>query len=362
MWERWLFKRVMDKNSVRLVENYCLYSRNKEASCTACLDVCQKDALSLIDGKMKLDQKKCNDCKLCVQHCPTDALYLESEMLHSYEKKIIARENVCFTCEKQKTSNDDVVIPCLSSLSPELVLIALMHNKSVQIYYNSTKCKDCPLNYNVAKSMEWLQELDYISYGDVHIIDDIFEKKAKKKDLTRRELFSATKNKAKDEVGTLLLDSFDQSLSVKDKIPLPDRRKYLAEFVKREEKEKFLSMNLAEGLKLTKIKVNDNCNLCERCVKLCPTGALKLAENDGKLSLTYKAIQCINCEICSDNCSYIDRSIDTCLCEGLIMPKVVKSSSFSECKKCGGKIIDLNKGCRDCFEVEKKHSELFANW
>ncbi|UTW68761.1 4Fe-4S binding protein [Anaerobacillus sp. HL2] len=64
-------------------------------------------------------------------------------------------------------------------------------------------------------------------------------------------------------------------------------------------------------MKLIKIKVDQDCDLCGRCTHICPTGALKLTDQDGQLSLTYQAIQCINCEICRNCCSSIKRSIDT---------------------------------------------------
>lgn len=358
MWQSWLMKRVIDNTSVRLLENYCLYSRNKQAVCTLCIDSCPTKALSFKNEKVVLDQGKCDDCNLCVHHCPTDALYLEREALYQYEKKIATREHVCFTCKKQSNTNDDVIIPCLSSLSPELVLFAIMHKKSVQIYYDSTVCRTCPLNYNVEKFIDWLQELDYIAYGDVHIINDIDEKKSKKKDITRRELFSFSKNKTKEEVSTLILDSYDKTLTVKNKLPLPERRKYLTEFIKREEKEKFLSLNLAAGLKVTKITVEEDCDLCGICTHLCPSGALKLEDNDNFLTLSFQAIQCINCEICSNNCSYIKRSIDTCLSKQLLLPKEIKSARAKECPKCGNNMIAHLHVCRECSDIENKYIQL----
>ncbi|QOY38364.1 4Fe-4S dicluster domain-containing protein [Anaerobacillus isosaccharinicus] len=355
-------KRVIDKSSVRFLEYYCLYSRNKNAVCTSCIDICPTKAIILEEGKITFDQNSCNDCNLCIHHCPTDALYLEKETLQQYEKKIITRDSVCFTCEKQEHSRDDIIIPCLSSLSPELVLIALMQKKSVQIFSEPAICQKCTLNYNVEKSISWLQEIDYIAYGDVHIINDSYEKSGKKRPITRRELFSLSKTKAKDEVGSLLLDSFDLKLTVKNKIPLPERRKYLAEFIIREKGERYLSIHLAEGLNLTRVKVDEECDLCGRCTQLCPTGALNLSDENDHLTLTYQAIQCINCEICSNNCSYIERSTETCLCRSVISPRKIKSSSVKSCPRCNGDIPNHLELCKDCFDIQKKQNELFSNW
>lgn len=362
MWQRWLFKRVMDKSSVRLVENYCLYSRNKGATCTACIETCPTDALSFIDGKVKLNQEKCNDCKLCIQPCPTDALYYEEEMLHSYEEKIVARENVCFTCQKQKHSAEDVLVPCISSITPEHLLIALMHDSTVQVFYEPSICKACKYNSFLEEAIASLKEVDYISHGEVQFIHDISEKIGKRKGLTRRELFSVTSTKAKQEVGSLIIDSFDSNLSVKNKLPLPERRRYLSEFTKREKKERYLSKGLAEGLKLTKIKVDDECDLCGRCTHICPTGALKINDEDGLKALTYQAIQCINCEICSHSCSYIERSTDTCLCKGLLQPKVLKSEKTISCPKCGDSMFESQPICADCQSIESKQDEMLSNW
>lgn len=362
MWQKWLMKRVMDTTSVRFVENYCLYSRNKDAVCTSCIDICPTKALTLKAGKIEFEQNSCNDCNLCIHQCPTDALYLEREMLHQYEKKIVAREEVCFTCEKQAENKEDIIIPCLSSLTPELVLISLLHHSNVQIFYEPSKCKSCSLNNQIDKYVSWLQELDYISCGEVQFINDFYEKKSRKKDLSRRELFSFTKGKTKDEVGTLLMDSFDHRITVKNKLPIPERRKYLAEFIKKEAKEKYLSVPFSKGLQLTKITVKEDCDLCGRCTLLCPTGALSIVEKEDFLSLSYTAIKCINCEFCSNSCSYINRTINTTLCKGLLKPKVIKKETFTQCRKCGDKITVEAYICRDCIDQENKRNETLLNW
>ncbi|UTW68760.1 hypothetical protein KHA80_15145 [Anaerobacillus sp. HL2] len=76
-------------------------------------------------------------------------------------------------------------------------------------------------NSFVEEAVTSLKEVDYISHGDVHFINEASEKAGKRKGLSRRELFSTTSSKAKQEVGSLIIDSFDVNLSVKNKLPIP---------------------------------------------------------------------------------------------------------------------------------------------
>ncbi|MCT8137021.1 4Fe-4S dicluster domain-containing protein [Anaerobacillus sp. CMMVII] len=94
-----------------------------------------------------------------------------------------------------------------------------------------------------------------------------------------------------------------------------------------------MSVNLAEKFKLITLTVDDHCDLCEKCVNHCPTGALNIVNNDEGITLSHNVIQCIDCELCSDSCLYINRALQTCLYEGVVLPRVLKGAIPSEWKK-----------------------------
>ncbi|MCT8137020.1 hypothetical protein H1D32_04265 [Anaerobacillus sp. CMMVII] len=110
-----------------------------------------------------------------------------------------------FDLQKTKRHQDDIVLPCLSVITPELILVAHMHNKWVQVFYNHHKCRNCPLNHNVSKTMETLRELDYITNYDIELIDDEFDKKARKKSLKKQQWFTFHKQKSNEQTEKLIL-------------------------------------------------------------------------------------------------------------------------------------------------------------
>lgn len=47
--------------------------------------------------------------------------------------------------------------------------------------------------------------------------------------------------------------------------------------------------------------MNDSCNLCNACTKICPTGALR-SNGNGAGNLLFSSAFCIGCRLCEDFC------------------------------------------------------------
>ncbi|QOY36246.1 4Fe-4S dicluster domain-containing protein [Anaerobacillus isosaccharinicus] len=318
MWFSLLKKKIGVRNFQGvLFEEYCLNSNRTTPICTTCIELCQPGALFFDNGKLNLDYSKCENCKFCIYHCPTYAIHLETDVIYKYEEKIKRSEVVCFTCDQNIKFEGDITVPCLSILSPELLFVAFVHKKPVQIYLDKNTCKTCKNNWSMKKSISYLQELNYLSNCHVEIINGQYEK-MKESPLKRRaiDLFDVITRRLKKQTNLT-------SCSYNENIGEILNRTYLLEYLKIDQKEQYLSKKLAKALKLVKIEVSDECILCGDCVENCPVGALSITSNTKKEILQFQMMKCIDCEICKNTCLYINRSTETKLNEDLLKRKTL---------------------------------------
>lgn len=308
MW-RFLFKKLPSNDKLFFNENECLY--NNGATCTACVEICPSNAFQLKDGRVIFDISSCEECKLCVHTCPIDAIHIESEMLLHYEKKIMEQESICFTCPLHVTSDTDIVVPCLSIISPELVLIAVNHHKDVQIFFRPSNCQSCKLGWRMKHSIKYLQELNYITRVKVEIIHEE-EEKVKPLSLSLWSFLLKTE----------LHSMPPQKLP---RVVYRNRRSYLVEYVKNESHGQFISLRLAKALRLTKCKVSKACQLCGHCVEVCPVNAIDFINDKGVKILVFKPIKCIGCGLCEKNCINISLEQETRLSKYLLNMKLLKN-------------------------------------
>ncbi|OIJ18120.1 hypothetical protein BKP45_11020 [Anaerobacillus alkalidiazotrophicus] len=361
MWSKFLLKRMVDKSFVRLSESRCLRNRNKHSQCSLCEEVCPQPAINITDGKLTLDSSKCSNCRLCIHVCPTEAFNYEFEQLHKYEQKIQSCESVCFSCEEQGDPSTDVILPCVSSLRPEMLMIGTLYEKEIQILWNEKRCLSCKSNWTHKRDLIWINEWNgsNISECNVEIIDNKDARIASKRKVSRRELFSLSKNKTKDQVAHLVFDSFDQSSNLRDKLSLTDRRKYLLSCLKGKNSIGNIPDKIAKKLGIVKLEVTNNCQLCRKCSATCPTGALKLEETEEKTSLIFQAHYCIDCDICENVCLEIRKS--SINFEEIRKSTLLHETKLNECPGCGDKKIETKTYCEECNVKQVRKSILYQN-
>ncbi|MBM4761065.1 4Fe-4S binding protein [Bacillus sp. B15-48] len=362
MWQNFLMKRIIDKSFVRLDESRCLKNRSKYSHCSNCVDICPQHALKVSDEKLIFESDKCSDCKLCIHQCPTEALNYEFEQLHKYEKQIKSCEAVCFTCEEQKESNNvsEVILPCMSSLLPEMLMIADLYEKNTQIFYDEHKCQSCKQNKNFDGNLEWVNDWNNLSClkTKVEMISKKEQKVSAKRKLSRRELFSYT-NEKKNQIALFLFDSFNPSITLKNKLQLPERREYFSAFLKKRKLQGAVPCNLREKLSVANVKVESDCHLCQKCSTICPTGALKLAETKESKSLVFQTERCIDCDLCTNFCSKITKKQINF--EDLTTEIILQEQSLNECPKCGEQKLETEHFCEECQLREMRKKLLLHN-
>ncbi|OIJ11595.1 hypothetical protein BKP35_11675 [Anaerobacillus arseniciselenatis] len=362
MWQKLLMKRMIDKSFVRWSETRCLRNRNKHSQCSACVDICPQPALKIVDGQLSFKDDHCSNCKLCVHVCPTEAMYYEYEQLYKYEQKIQSYETVCFSCEEQGNGSTDVILPCISALTPEMLMIADLYGKEKQIFWNEKTCQTCKSNWSHERNLDWVDDWNKsdVFKSNVNIISHPEQKITNKRKLTRRELFSFTKDKSKEHVATLVFDSFDNFTNIKNKLSLTDRRKYLVAYLKRKNMSGKVPDKMAKKLGVVNINVTSNCQLCQKCSAVCPTGALKIVETEEMKALTFQAQHCIDCDICEHVCLEISKQS---ICFEEIQNKtVLQEQKLNKCPSCGDVKLENDTYCDECNVKQVRKNILLHNW
>jgi formate hydrogenlyase subunit 6/NADH:ubiquinone oxidoreductase subunit I len=84
--------------------------------------------------------------------------------------------------------------------------------------------------------------------------------------------------------------------------------------------------------------VNDACNACTMCDRICPTGALEFSSNETHFQLSFSTAACVNCGLCTRFCApmalqhigapSIGQLID-------LNPVILRKGTLIRCRKCG---------------------------
>ncbi len=287
--------------------NRCLHTVNESSLCTLCEDICPQPALKIVNRKLQVDESQCSSCRLCVHVCPTEAIQKESEELEKYEQQIHERDTVYFACKEYGSKDTDVILPCVLSLTPEMLMISALHNKKVYIVWDEKLCLSCHSNWTQKRCLEWIGDWNHhqMSEEKVEIIANKKNKLGIKPKLSKTDILFMKNN----ETNSMSRDRSDEvSKAAKtNKLPLTERRRYLIAYIDKANKVGRIPKSISEKVGLVNIRVTDNCQLCFKCSTVCPTGALFHQDENGAKTLMFNPKSCINCDICEHSCIEIEK-------------------------------------------------------
>lgn len=366
MWD-FLFSKAIKRTSVGFERNNCLRSRYKHHDCQACVDICPERALLLQEGHIRLDESRCNGCGYCCHICPSEAMTMDAERLNQYEQRMNQRDYVCFACRLQGNSENDILVPCIGVVSPELLMIPMLKGTPFQIFYDEGKCKKCKeygkmasrINENLEWIKDWNESLDKPFV--IAIEHNAAKKKGRPKGMSRRELFTLGKSRVRNEVAFLLSDSFAEQ-SLRNKISLPLRRQYFRLFARQKSVENLpVPGKLRHKIAIPKKTVSSECSLCNRCAVLCPTGALQQQVSDEVKSLTFTPASCIQCCICLANCIHLSKGEGEQARLGeLGQPVMLHQARQVPCPRCEEPMNENRSICEDCQLREERSQDLLS--
>jgi ferredoxin len=192
---------------------------------------------------------------------------------------------------------------CLGFLSEEH-LIALLSFLREPLQMNLTGCKDCRDGFIVDVIRERLRSVARKTSMNVFekliIIENSADLQYEDVSCDRRGFLKAMKNRAVRKALGLLDNTKrnDHTLLYSDKA-LPHRRELLNRSLS------VLPGDMRKGVLehyYYDIKVDETCNDCFACVGVCPTGALKSAEDESDATLFFNSSLCSGCGLCGSFC------------------------------------------------------------
>lgn len=299
----------------------CIRMYYKSAPCNACVELCPENAVKVGQPgtKVLIDPSLCSSCEICLGACPYGVFSLSG--MNDYERcrYLLGKEDkgeVSITCNKDKKDNS-ANIECLGALNAVLILF-LFTSGIKKIKMNLRLCDEC--SYFKAMRQVLDRELDitehmmkfipagYAEYvaGDelfLEVTTNVFAKsEVPSPVLSRRGFFKHLKTSMIKNLATIT--EIVEPEPVK-KVKIESKRsinirKHLANKVFDTMSSKSEKSINVPGFPVRKIYVNTNeCSFCRLCVKLCPTGAITIDEQN---NLEHDVYQCVGCGICIKAC------------------------------------------------------------
>lgn len=349
-----------------LVEHQrCSRVRSPLSKCSHCIDVCPVDALSFSHDGIEIN-KDCLECGLCAGVCPTGALGIQEPTELALLEKIITigeREGTgVIGCRPQHELNPKgILIPCLGSLSWELLLTLDTASFPVYIVQSMEKCADCLVTGGGDRFSKQLKigrqflELLEMPKGAIRVVSEAPQIKAPKRtdsaDPGRRaffrSVFTGAKQVPRAMLQAVLEEPKEEERGIKAAKGTDTGRLHL---LKRTFGTKPKQIGEFEGLK--QVELVSTCYFCRACSILCPLGAIKQTKENQLILDTGK---CTGCNLCTEVCLHKSLALGPSnlsqVCQG--EEKVLAQGVETNCKKCGQKMIS-SEPKEICFICERK--------
>ncbi len=321
----------------------CVRVASKYSECTKCADTCPVHAISYNENILNLEDS-CIDCGGCIGVCPTEAISLADFNTLDFIFDFLKSDDTLISCKKN--------IPCLAVLSVEnLISLALLGEQESVLdlgHCHSCDIKD-PLYQQILQNIQEAnatlaalgsdkqinaQEIAYTKETETNQTDN------RREFLKRFSLKGAIESKVNFEKELAAIDqrgSLDSSTTAKlREKTLPNKRKLLYMALKRIKKNPQKSIIPAKELSFISQKsIDDSCDNCSFCYRVCPTGALSSDKKGSKID--FDALSCVKCHLCHDVCQTDSIHLEPFDTTAIFEPKVQELIAFTmrRCAECG---------------------------
>lgn len=358
-----LVTKFLAPDKLVLFSSQCLRERHKGHKCDICLKTCPCKAIQFFKSKIEVDENKCNACGLCTHICPAGVFELKDYFqIVEHTRASIKEGKIELSCY-ETTGKKAGEMPCLGLLNEGLFLYLITCGAQT-IYLNESNCNKCfanviwdTLQQKITSTIYLINLLDPNRTVKIQRVNN--ENSTRSSNYSRREFFSHFREVAFKKLTSSLIEPKKEVAQ-----RLPNYRRLLSDAIRnlwqnaQYKKEEFIKKIGIDGLPFTQVKVNDTCQLCELCSKLCPTGAL-LREDDEKSGyLLFKLINCTNCGLCKQICPQSGITFaDSIEIFGLLYGylKLIKYN-YIRCPKCERLYLEIEDGCGFCKKEDKANA------
>ncbi len=277
------------------------FNRN---GCRQCLEQCSAGAIDIYED-VNINADKCTECMLCVSACPSGCFTINGLDFYSLTgrlRKVQASvQSPVLGClsDPKKTAHEKTV--CLGFLSEEHI-IALYVFLQGPLQIDISGCTDCR-NSSIAGILESRiaavgGKISLPVSEKIRLIRNKAEIDFHAVSYDRRGFFSALKN-ATFLKASLLFDDDNEPVHAYSAKKLPFKRELLNRAIKflPEETQVALFKNYYYNVRIT-----GDCNKCFACVGMCPSGALKIEDNNTGRELFFNSSLCNGCGLCENFC------------------------------------------------------------
>lgn len=305
----------------RIDDARCARRREGDRGCRACVLACPTEAIwTDARGRLRLQEIDCVTCGACASACPTQAIAMPEPVLEDLHGALAVRAKdraVRIGCRLGPDGEDgthDARVPCLAALHPEALAARLVADPTRPIELDASGCARC----------RWggllLQAEDHVARGltlahalglepDVRfVVPSTPTASAPERRWSRRELFGAAREAASDR----LVEHVTRTVAEADRCPrdrLPHRPALLAAVRGRVTQGSTAPELPVAGAFYVDWDVSERCDGCASvngagplCAARCPTGAWRVAHEDGAAVLTHDVAACTGCGVCQRSC------------------------------------------------------------
>jgi len=288
---------------------HCVRYRYSYSECSRCADVCPHDAIHLFDAGVELLADACQSCALCVGACPTEALTDRGVSAENILKLADSKKMMTVACTPSGAGGD-VIVSCLGAINS--VVLAEISRRGVALeFFGTNQCSQCVhaskgpdmirLNLEAREILCGLEETkEWATLTNQGIQQSTSGNDGH--DATRRGLFRSI-----IEHGRSIADGEFEAPTAPLKairaaaVFLPQRRKLLTGLYD-ELGEHPLRVARHPSIPAEDWSIAEGCTNCEACVRVCPTGALQLLENNAAWRIVLLNERCVACGVCAEAC------------------------------------------------------------
>jgi ferredoxin len=337
----------------------CVKVFSKNASCTNCADICPENVISYIENIPQVSTD-CTDCGLCLGVCPTEAISLKDFDVLEFVFGFLEENHGNIKCQDS--------IPCIGTLHVEhLISLAILKKQPIEL-----KCCELCHQESIKKTEEanfFLKTLKVgksinVSLSKPQDTEEEQQPDNRRDFLKRLSLKGAIKSKiefdkeVEEEEKTL---SSQDSANIRKK-ELPNKRKLLYMALKRVDKIVDYELIDEDCLSFISQKsINQDCDNCSICYRICPTGALQSDKRGSKIE--FDALSCVKCRLCHDVCEPNAINLESFNIKSLFEPKIEALIKFDviRCNDCGN-FFTYQGGEPTCYRCKLEEEEAKDLW